>query len=354
MNIYVINPALDICGIIDDYVSIIWTTRYYKSGDFELYVSANEQNVSLLKEKYYLCREEDIDGDVWNNVMIIENINITTDVEAGNYLIITGKSLKSIVGRRIIWQQTNLYGSVELGIRQVLTENIISPTIEARKIADFELEEIQGFDDTMNLQVTGDNIEEWLEEVCMTYGIGWDVYINNKKFVFHLWKGTDRSYNQDSVPYVVFSKDFDNLLTSDFSLDKSEFRNTALVAGEGEGLDRKTYAIGNYSGLDRYELYVDARDISSNNGEINDAEYNNMLNEKGNEALAEHMTTVNFEGEVDPSTNYIFNKDYFLGDIVEVINEYGITSTPRITEIIDSEDDTGRTIIPNYSAWEVQ
>lgn len=354
MNIYILDTSFEICGLIDNYASIIWTTRYFKSGDFELYLTANDRNIAALKENYYLCREEDMQGDTFKNVMIIQNIKINTDVESGNYLTITGKSLKSVVGRRIIWQQTNLTGRVELGIRQVLTENIISPAIAARKIDNFTLGDIQGFTDTMNIQVTGDNMEEWLEKICTTYGMGWDVSVKNKKFVFQLWKGTDRSYGQSEIPYVVFSSDFDNLLNSEYSSDRSNFKNMALVAGEGEGLDRKTYSIGESTGLSRYELYVDARDMSTNNGEISSTDYDKMLKEKGAETLAEYGVIEKFEGEADPSTNYILNKDYFLGDIVQVINEFGISAAPRIIEIIDSEDENGRTVIPTYSTWEVE
>lgn len=353
MVIYVLNPALEITGLIDSYVSIIWSTRYYKSGDFELYLSATDENITLLQKDNYLCREEDMTDDTANNVMIIQSVNIITDVEDGNYLIVKGKSLKSIVGRRIIWQQTNLSGKVELGIRRILTENIISPSDTSRKISNFTLEDVQGFTDSMDIQVTGDNVEEWLENICMTYGMGWDVFVKAKKFVFHLWKGTDRSYSQDTVPHVVFSNDYDNLISSEYSIDATEFKNTALVAGEGEGTERTTYTVGTSSGLDRYELYVDARDISSNNGEIDAVSYSSMLLEKGTEALTEYATIINFEGEIDPDTNYIFGEDYFMGDVVEVINEYGIATTCRITEIIDSEDETGRTVIPSFSAWEV-
>lgn len=350
MNIYVLDKNMEICDIIDDYNSIIWTTRYFKSGDFELYLQATEKNINSLREDYYLCREEDMINDIYNNVMIIKNIEISTDIEIGNFLIITGKSLKSIVGRRVIWQQTNLTGLVELAIRRVINENIINPSMTSRKINNFILSDVQNFTDTMGVQVTGDNIEEWLEKVCTTYGMGWDVFIKDKQFTFHLWKGIDRSYNQNEVPYVVFSPEYDNILSSNYKLSKENYKNVALVAGEGEGINRKTHVVGNMSDLDRYELYVDARDISTNDGETNDAEYNNMLRERGLEAIAETAATKSFEGTIEPSMNYIFNKDYFLGDIVQIINEFKISTAARIIEVIDSEDESGRTVIPTYSA----
>ena len=181
------------------------------------------------------------------------------------------------------------------------------------------------------------------------------MYAENGKMLIELYKGENRSYSQTKNPYVTFSPDFDNLLSTDYQFDKRNYKNVALVAGEGEGLDRKTVAVGTASGLDRYELYVDSRNSSSNDGEITETEYNNILVEEGNEVLKEdgNIITENIEGQIEPLGNYVFNVDYFLGDVVEVVNEYGIETTPRIIEVIESEDETGSTTIPTFSTWEV-
>lgn len=55
-----------------------------------------------------------------------------------------------------------------------------------------------------------------------------------------------------------------------------------------------------------------------------------------------------YESTVDPEGNYQYGIDYNLGDIVEVENEYGLTSRVRITEVIESEDENGYTCIPKF------
>ena len=212
----------------------------------------------------------------------------------------------------------------------------------------------KGFTETIVKQVTGANVAEFLAEVCKTYGIGWDIYIKGALFYFELYKGLDRSYNQTDLPYVVFSPEFDNLLATDYQFDKTNYKNVALVGGEGEGTARKMVTVGTAGNLDRYEIFVDSRNSSSNDGEISDDEYTTMLEEEGNEALSESDNSINesISGEVEPSTNYTLGVDYFLGDIVEVINEYGIEAAPRIIEIIESEDDTGSYTIPTFSTEE--
>lgn len=353
MEIYVLDTDLSILDVMDSFESSIWTIQYFSQNDFELIVPATSYYIKLLQKDRMLCRGKDREDEKYNNVMVIENINITTDWENGDKLKITGKGLKSIVGRRIVWKQTNLTGSVETGIRQVITENMINPADTARKIEGFLLEDEIGITDTFDVQLSGENIAEWIETTCQTYGIGWDVYINNKKYIFKMYKGVDRSYNQKDVLPVVFSDDFDNLLSSSYSYEKAEYKNAALVGGEGEGINQRTTAIGDATGLQRYETYIDGSSVSSNGEIITEEQYYKLLQNYGKEQLSAVAYTEKFEGNVEPSGNYVLNKDYFLGDIVQVRNEYGISATPRIIEIIESEDENGASTVPTFSTWEV-
>ena len=355
MNIYVLDESFEIVGIIDEYISCIWTTRYFTYGDFELYVSADEELLDLLQTNRYLVRENDIDEAGYHNVMIVRNREITTDAENGDHLIITGYSLKSIINRRIIPEQTILNGDVATCINILIDDNIINPDINARKINNFILGNNSVINTyTMKQQITGKNLEESISKICMTYGYGYDVYISNGKFVFYIFEGVDRSYNQTTNPCVVFSPEYDNLLSSDYIVNNDNFANAAVVAGEGEGTARKKVTVGTATGLDRYEVWIDSRNTSSNNGEISDAEYTELLTEEGVESLSEMETTTTFSGEIDSTINYVFNRDYFLGDIVQVENDYGIRAKTRIIEIIESDSETGYEIIPTFSEMEVQ
>lgn len=359
MDVYVLNRDFEFVDICDDYISLIWTPRYFKNGDFELYLPATDKNIALMKADYYVVRDKDIgkDGssDVYKNVMIIEKIQIITDIEDGNHLIVTGRCLKSILARRIVWQQTTLYGLVETALRSIITDNAIDPSVASRKIENLELTETKGFSDEINRQVTGDNLYDFVVEVCTAYGMGWEIFIQDNRFKIHFYKGEDRSYNQDVNPYVVFSAEYDNLFSTNYTYDKTNYKNVALVAGEGEGLARKTAVAGEASGLDRYEVYVDSRNSSSNDGNISESEYTDLLIEEGNEVLKDDANTIteNIDGQVEPSVNYVYEQDYFLGDIVEVISEHGISATSRITEVIESEDENGPSIIPTFGTWEV-
>lgn len=348
MLIYVLNNQLERIGAIDTMTSIIWTNRYYTYGDFELYLPATEGHLGLLRESCYLVR----DG-FESNAMIISKIRISTDVEQGNYLTVTGKCLKSILYRRIVWDMTSVTGLVETCIARLLSDNAINPDIDARKISRLADNNSLSTGITMTAQYTGDNLGEVIAGICQNYGIGWDIQldIERKRFLFGLYKGTDRSYGQTDVPYVIFSNEYENLLRTTYLYDATNYRNVAKVAGEGEGVNRRTIVVGAASGMDRYEEYIDARDIQSNDGQISNTEYYNLLTEHGKEKLAELDYIENFEGEVEANYTYKLGEDYFIGDVVEVVNEYGIAASTRILEVIQCEDDTGIYTIPTFSNY---
>ena len=340
MDIYVKNKNFETLAVIED-ASVIWVSRYYDVGDFEIYVGATEKYINLLQAGNYVARLDD------EKIGVIENINITSDEEGAEYITATGRFAECLLERRIVWQQTQLAGTAENGLRNLINNNIINPTIADRKIPIIELGAIKGYTERLDAQYTGDNILQINKDVSVSTHTGFKFNFTGSKFQYELYKGIDRSYNQSVNTYVVFSDKYDNLLTSEYEVNNSNIKNVALVAGEGEGTARKTAVVGSKSGLDRYEVFVDARDLSTNNGEITESEYLKALNEKGLENLV--TITQAFTGEVDLNQNYTYKKDFFLGDVVTIENsKWGIFINSRIIEITEVADESGYTITPTF------
>lgn len=353
MDIYVLNQSFEKIGVIDYYESIIWTTRYFEAGDFEIKIPAGSPNIGLLAKDNYLRRFDD------ETVMIVERLNIITDIEDGNFILASGRCLKSILDRRIIWKLQTYRGTPENCIRSILTRNIINPAVAARKISNFTLDTAQGFTGSIETQYTGDNVLDVVIEICQAAGLGFKILLENNKFKFILFKGDDRSHKQSVNLPVVFSPDNDNIINTDYTEEKTYYKNIALIAGEGEGVDRAYNSIGTASGLQRRELWVDANDVKKEveaedgtKTTLTAAQYNAALAQRGAEKLADVSITQTFEGSVDTQTLYKYKEDFHLGDIVTAVNEYGITAAPRITEIIESEDKDGYSVIPTFDGWE--
>src|SRR5699024_7183007 len=288
-----------------------------------------------------------------DRVMIIEEIRIDTDSETGNHITITGRSLESILDRRVVWSQTTISGNLQNGLKKLINENIISPSKEERKISNFifkDSTDSQIIGLTVEAQYTGDNLYDVISKVCEEKSIGFKVSLNeSKQFVFELYAGADRSYEQTNYPYVVFSPNFDNIINSNYLESKENLKNVALVGGEGERTARKYLAIGNTSGLDRRELFVDPRHISSEGEDgqtLTTEQYNEVHNQRGNEYLADYTGLVSFEEAVETNIMYRYGVHFFDGDIVQIANEYGHEAKVRILEVVISENDEGNSVYP--------
>lgn len=354
MELRVLDTNQEAIDILDTFESVIWTDRYAKYGDFEIYTPYSSKLMTICKQDYYLdCKESE-------HTMIVESIQKDTDHENGNHLTITGRSLESILYRRIVWSPTVITGNVQDGIKKILNENMIAPTDTDRTIPNFIFEAstdtaITGLT-IVSAQYYGDYIYDVVANLCVTYDIGFRITINdNKQFVFKLYAGVDRSYSQLINPYIIFSSNFDNLLNTNYLESKKTLRNTTLIIGETVNDVQKVTAIGDGStGLNRRELYTDASDISSTVDDVtmSDAEYSAQLQQRGIENLLEYKTTQIFDGQVDMTLMLLNSNNSFMGDIVQIVDEYGTGSRSRIEEIIHSQNKEGFKTYPTFTIIE--
>lgn len=359
MNVYFLDPDFEEQYVLDIFKSLIWTKRYYTYGDFELYVPASADIKQILPASPYVgggCPYLKRDDD--DSVMIIEKIVLTTDAENGDFYTLSGRSLESILSRRIVWNQTNIdVSDPAQAIYELLDKNIgehaddvfaTAPAQPERVISNFVIDDSFVSSGNLKKQLTGTDLGEAVSEICRLYGLGYKMTVSGQNIVFSLYAGAEKN--------VEFSPEFDNLKKSDYLYDAFDLKTVALIAGEGEGTARRRASID--VGTDRQytifrrELYVDARDISSNDGEISYNDYSDLLIARGREKLNECPFLQAFEGEIEPETTFKYKTDYNLGDVVTISNGYGVTMQQRITEIIECWDDTGYTVAPTFSKKE--
>ncbi len=348
IDLIVLNQQFEKIAIIDAYESLLWTDRYNKPGDFEIYTPVDKFSDVL---KYPVANNYlQIKGS--EHAMIIEDTTIESNIETGNHIKIVGRSLESILDRRIVWTQTDITGNLQNGIQRLLNEHIIQPTNADRAISNFIFEASEDpaiTELTMENQYTGDNLLDIIQTLCENNKIGFKIVLNdNNQFVFSLYKGVDRSYNQNTNPYVVFKPSFENIINSNYSDTQSEARTIALVAGEGEGDQRVTRVVGTGMGLLRKELFVDARDIRSD--EMSTEQYYAKLDQRGVEKLNEHKIRKSFDGQCETTRMFKYKEDFYMGDIVQVADEYGMESAARVTEFIWSSNQSGIESYPTFEA----
>ena len=353
MTPIIMNKDFERIALCEDFSSFIWASRYYSVGDFEIVIPADQDHIDLFQPGYYICRDDDI------NVGIIEDFSISVDEDQHEQTIVTGRFLPSILGRRIIYPVVKCTGTVSEGVKKLIDACIINPALSFRAISNFTVRDTN-FTEELKTQYTGKNLLKTIEEICQSTGIGFNIILENGNFVFYLYKGTDRSYAQSENPRVVFSDEYDNLVSAIYERNSSSQITDVLTAGSGEGENRLSVwsnLVGNKSGLERYEAYNDQRNVQyepleeGTSEEIADHfnDYINDLRELGREQQT--VITEALEGEVY-FDNIRYRTDVNIGDMVVIENKkWGVSINSRLIEVIESIDESGAyKIVPTFGA----
>lgn len=350
MNILVQNEKFETVAMVDSFKSLIWTDRFNDIGDFELEIPINSKLLKYVNHNYYLIT------DVSEHVMIIDSIFEESAFDKGDFVTVSGYSLENILSRRIVWGFKSFKGNLQEFIEILLKESIIEPTIAERKIDNFifrksDDERITKL--TVDIQCYGEELKSIIKDLCLRNNIGFKITLENNQFVFSLYLGVDRSYEQFTNPYVVFSPTFNNILNSSYLHSVTNYKNVTYIKGEGEGSNIVFTSIGEASGLDRRELFTDASDIYSNTDTeiLSKAEYLEKIKTRGLKELEYSKPIEAFDGTVEMSTIFEYGKDFLMGDIVQMVNAYGRTGRVYISEAIASYDEKGQRIYPTFQIY---
>ena len=301
--------------------------------------------------------------------MVIREISFKYDDEDGAMITVRGVSLKShVLGSRVVDDYTILSGNAEAEIYGLMEDIFLDLGHSWREWPGYQNAPLKGYTETTNIQLFGENVAEWMEETCRNHRFGWDMNLSisgktgsYSAVTFELYKGVNRTSNQNIVLPVIFSKANDNLINSEYEINYSNYATNCLVAGtEMPSSDKKWHIMtddspyGVYGQVPRqdarFETFLDSGISTEDYSSV--PEYRAALNAVGLQQIAQSKTHT-FLAEIDPDGMYKLNRDYFLGDIVEVRTEYGINAKARIEEIIYAIDENGTSVVPSFGDWEV-
>jgi hypothetical protein len=128
---------------------------------------------------------------------------------------------------------------------------------------------------------------------------------------------------------VKFSKFIGNAVFDNVTKSTENFKNCAIVLGQGEGENRTKVIVDLSQGKQKRELIVDARDIGQEEGESLGA-YEKRLYSRGFEKLLEQTEVFSIDITGLPVG---FGKNFDLGYKAEVIiPEYDLVYSTRITK----------------------
>ena len=269
IDLYVLDSNLQPVRIIDNYYSLIWNHKYREVGDFEIALAATVENINAVEIGSYIARNDD------DMVGVVKKIEIQTDKENGNSLIVTGKDVTTFLDQRVQLGVSGPGGTmnVENYIRQVLISNQCSGPADASRRFNkgnnsplMSLGEANGFVEVKNEVVAYKNVGEIIRGYCKQYGWGYKLTWNRDDGLleFNLYKGTDL---QNAVR---FSPKFDNLSTSKTSKDTNGVKNVNVLSYINPYSDE--FVVGDYGlggnynlgfkSVDRCEFYTPTQNIN--------------------------------------------------------------------------------------------
>lgn len=351
-EIYVHNSNLKIIGLIECAESVIWTSRYFECGDFEIYTHASKELLNLCKKGMFLSHK---DSDM---IGLLEEYKITTNLDGIDYMTISGRCATGLLSRRIVAQlapNVQTYATTE--IVRLMNNNIIYPGIEAtaedRKMSIFDGVKISLTSSGVvytNEVHAGDTVYKAVTDICKNVGYGIKTVFNSTrtKLVPTIYQGKNKSRKQTTNTPVIFSPAYDNLAESEQLVSWANYANSGfLMSGAAE--EKALYYYGLASGINRYEMFINASDIpAQSKSGLGVGAYETVLETRYQEQLANHKFNVSFSGKATSVETFEYKKDYNLGDIVTVENNYGASETARIVEIIETYDMDGYTITPVF------
>src|SRR5699024_6287387 len=309
-------------------------------------------------------------------IIMSKEVELDENGKASENFKLTGYSLDGLISRRITVPPAHTShdrrkGSAELVMKHYVMNNFVNPVNSKRKMPFLEVAPNRDRGKEINWESRYKNVAEELEVIGQIGDLGWVVYadIARKKLIFDVLESKDLTQgNEQGNSPVFFSPDFSTVESQNFVNSDHELKNVGYVGGQGEGADRKIIVLGQTSGWNRIEEFIDARDVGSEDDEddekeLTDEEVEQKLIERGIEKMREMQTVLSFEAEIlTPITRKVYErnkqgyvtekiiqetpfeyeKDFNLGDTVDVFNKsWGVTMKAPIVAVRELHEHDG-------------
>lgn len=335
MEIRIYSQDLRFQGVSENQSSVIWNRKYFEAGDFEIHTPITDSNVRLYQLGNIVWIQGAVEAGIIEDLQYVEN-------KSFNEITIKGRFLESYMDRRLIHPKVNFEGHTEVAMRNLLDS--VMPIIPY-----VELGELKGYEENISFQCSWKELLDYESRLARSanFGFRFRPDFTSRKIYFEVYKGHDRTRTQHERSYVEFSDDFDNLNEATYQINDQLLKTVAYVAGEGEGDSRTIVIVGDdtLDGYERRELYIDARDLQSD--DLTPAQYRATLYQRGIEKLAENSLSESLECVTIPMGNFNYKVNYDLGDIVTTKkSNWSIGQDLRITEIQEIYEHGEMQVVP--------
>jgi hypothetical protein len=348
-------------GILDVFESLTVNWRYYTYSQFSLKILLEDVQKIIFNNSEEIQRRKDILFSLFisDNILNINDVyfyidRVVCDDSTKGEVVISGKSLRAKSMKRIVYRIYHQTKKPEQIIYDHINNEVVNPSQASRKIQYLSITSPGTLStSTVDYQNSYGVVCDEVDALCSTYDIGireTATNLQNPHNKLEIVKGKDLS------DVVEFNVDFDNLLSESYESSNFDEATMAWVFGEGDGSARLNVKLNdNLAGLEREEIYVDARDIQKQTQDgsgkditLTDSQYKATLTSRGIEKLAEQEEVLTLNGDIDLESDlFVYGKDYELGDRVRFTSKlFNLTKTSVLAGIDETWDNTGHHMSP--------
>lgn len=342
MILEILDQNLHPIGAVEKITSLQWQRRHVECGEFELHAPLTMEHLELLQIDHYIVLRYD------EEVGVIMYRQLYQDDSGQESIVIRGRLSKCLLQRRIIWGSEHFNTSAGMAISRLINNHCISPKDAKRKIPYLSCN-ISEKGKNIKMQTSYANVMEECEKICLLGDIGYRLILSDGSFVVVTCSGKNRTVNQNINDHVVFSDEYENVKNQNYVYSVMDHANVVLSAGIGEGKDRRIVSVGDSSGLNRYEIFDDQRGLTmtkeDGESEYTESEYLELLKESGISLLKEYPITEQFTFKNAERSNFVYQRDYDLGDVVTCINsKWGFVIDTQIMGVNEIYEQSGKKI----------
>lgn len=383
MEIFILDALLRPIDLIDEYISFIWTERYAEKGDFELVALANSANRNRFVTDTLISIPDS------KRIMRVHSIEEKDDEDNGITLTVKGFDLSYMLAQRVsaykeygdpsgmLLAVSYLSGYSPIELMDLFVWRICVPTSGYQLSVGDTIPFLNDYVLSPGSLYPASNIAEpapggilWeqkiaslysaITDICKAYDLGFRLYKdpNSTKLYFEGYNGIDRTSAQTMFPPIIFSSDMANLQSTTEYKDNIDHYNVVIAVYEYknpvEGDLPEMLTIHEIvsdpdlefssGGFDQKTKFITITQLPE--GMILD-DVPAYLTQLATEELNRSRPIDVYDGEVDQNSDFVYEKDYFLGDIVEVRGKNGGGAYMRVVEQIIKYDSNGKSSYPS-------
>lgn len=380
MEIFILDALLRPIDIVDEYISCIWTERYADKGDFELITLSTSANRNRFVADTMISIRDS------KRIMRVHKVEEKDDEDNGITLTIKGYDLSFMLQQRVIATKdlddmllsvTYFSDASPIDLMDHMVWRICVPTSGLQISAGDTIPFLNDFVLTPGSLYPVSNIPpptpggfHWQQKIaslysavtdlCKAYDLGFRLYKDPSvsKLYFEGYNGIDRTSSQTDFPPVIFSSDMTNLQSTTEYQDNEGHYNVVVAVYEYknpvEGDIPETLTIHEIvsdpdlafssGGFDQKTKFISVTQLPDGMELVDVPEY---LTQLATEELNRSTPTDVYDGEIDQNSDFVYERDYFLGDIVEVQGNNGGGALMRVVEQIIKYDANGKSSYPS-------